>query len=369
MSFPVSARARRQGNHALAFLLVFMVLIGFASLVIDLNFQRTVKLQLQHGVESAAHAGAAYLERTSEGLRFSRETAQDMGLMAVVNGDPLVLDQTSNSSATGTTATGIWDGATFTPSVDHEQVNALRVEAHVDVSTLLAGVAFGRDALGANSRAIALLPDPQGAGGVDCFLPLAVPDCLLYEYSVEDLPDLEIHLNPAGVDTGGYANPTGVVNAAFVRDQLRNCENSGYVQVGDNVNLQNGEVVDGYRAIANAVESSSTFYNTSVFGPLPARHSGSAINVQLYGRTLEGPVILFDGGPEYCEGRGGSFNGSERITGFIWASIYDVKTSGAHNVDRNIWMRLDSVTPRRISDQGGGLDAGILYQPPPLLVY
>ena len=72
---------------------------------------------------------------------------------------------------------------------------------------------------------------------------------------------------------------------------------------------------------------------------------------------------IFDGGPDYCTGKGGKFNGSETVSGFVWGAVYDVVNSGPAS-GKNISVRIDLSADREIGTKGGGRDAGVVYQPP-----
>ena len=107
------------------------------------------------------------------------------------------------------------------------------------------------------------------------------------------------------------------------------CSSEAPAQVGDPVGLQNGVVTSALDAIAERISTSSTSWRSERWGALPARLSGSSISAANYGKTYEGAILVFDGGPGYCQGSGGKFNGTETLMGFMWAAIYDVKNSGS----------------------------------------
>lgn len=292
-------RAGRRGNYAMVLLLALLVLLGFVSLVVDLGYQRVVGLQLQHGVEAAAHAGAAYLEQTDAGVTYARETARDVGALALVDGQPLEVDGVATARGWATSEVGVWDGATFTAGGDLAEINALQVVGHNDLDTLIARLAFGRNHMGVNAVATAVAPPPTGAGRVNCFLPIAIPDCLLTDNGPAGLQDLTLRFSPAGTDNAGWANPNGPVSASYIRDQLGACDHSGEAEVGEPVSLQSGVVASALSELVTAVEGSATSWNPDLWGPLPSRDPHSGIASARYGNTLEGVVFLFDGGADY----------------------------------------------------------------------
>lgn len=353
----------RDGNHAIAFALTLLVILGFASLVVDIGYQRTVKLQLEHGVQAAAHAGAAWLWQDDDSEQLARETAVSIASMNPVNGAPLRIDAGAEAANSGDVVFGSWDAGSFTPTEDFEQMNAIRVQGHARLDTLLAEVAFGREELGANAVATAVLPPPLGAGAADCFLPIAVPECRVTA-TREDAQLADLRLSPAGVDSVGWAGVNGEINADYVMDQIHDCGAVGRASVGEPVLLQNGRVNSGLAALAEELVVSDTRWDEEIWGEMPEQSSRSTIPSADYGRTYEGPIVVFDGGPGYCQGSGGSFNTTETITGFVWGAIFDVERSNG-----NFMVRLDVTTVRRLSDVSGGVNVGITYQPPPMLVH
>ncbi|NOY25602.1 MAG: hypothetical protein GXP62_06985 [Oligoflexia bacterium] len=87
-----------------------------------------------------------------------------------------------------------------------------------------------------------------------------------------------------------------------------------------------------------------------------------------YGKTLEGPIIVFDGGSDYCEGSGGQFNGYEPVIGFAWAVIYDVRTEGSAS-EKNIRVKIDTEAEEAFGLVGGGtLYAGVTHATPGVIV-
>ncbi len=235
------------------------------------------------------------------------------------------------------------------------------------MSTSFANVAMGTPQIAAMARSTAMSPVGGSAGAVGCYIPLAIADCLFDEYSPEELESLEFTLNPAGVDNVGWARVGASPNASFLKNQIGNCEQDGDAQVGDQVGLQNGVVSSALSELVSAVEDSDTTWNPD-WGPMPSRASQSAISSSDYGHTYEGPIIVFDGGDEYCEGSGGPFNQYETIVGFAWAAIYDVRTKGGAS-NKNIWVRLDPMGGHMEGRRGGGeVDGGVLAPAPVRLV-
>lgn len=348
----------RRGNVAVNVALFSVLLLSMGAFGVDLPYARVVRMELEQATEAAAHAGAAQLDGTVEGVAAAGATARSLALVHSAGGSVVQPDAVE---------TGVWDDDTFTPSTDATRANAVRVTAsRPELALFFSPAAFSRRTVAVGGRAIAV-KDFGGASELDCFLPLAVPQCLIEEWGMDSLQDRTIQLNPPGVDNVGWMRPDAAPNAAWTREQFVDCEASGELGVGDDIGLQNGQVTSALDALVNAVRSSSTTWDTSVFGGLPSRMPGSSIPASDYGHTLEGAIPVFDGGSEYCEGSGGSFNGMEVVTGFVWVVIYDVRNNGGA-AQRSMRLRIDGTREHEVGTQGGGEDWGVTANSPPRFV-
>lgn len=352
----------RTGNTAVTVALSSSVLLAIGALVVDLSHARTVVAQLQNAADSAAHAGTAQLDRTAEGVTRARALATSIAYQHIAGGEPVQL-------AGEDIVTGVYDSAanTFTTSTNVEEINAVRVTARRPGLGL-----FFAPASVAPRRTLDLSADStmttirSGASAVDCYLPLTLPACVVDQYTRDGLNEITLQLNPAPGDNVGYGRANGAVNAAWISDQVANCEASGTAAIGDPLTLGNGETVSALASIVDAVSYSSTFWSFDRWGTQPDRMDRSSIPSTNYGRTWEGAVLLFDGGPEYCTG-GGSWNGTSVISGFVWGAVYDVRNTGSVH-DRVLKMRLDTMDEHDMGTRGGGPDVGVLDYSPPKMV-
>lgn len=359
-----AALGNRRGSYAWLLVLSLPVLLGFAAVAIDLSYQKVVRAELQAAADIAVSAGADHIDGTAEGLQAAEESAIRAAARNKADGVPVVLSPDN-------IVFGYWDKPTreFIDSTDPEQIDAMRLWIRrEDIDTTFASIAFREPLVAAEGRSAAVQQPPTPAGAVSCYIPLAVPDCMFEDNSPEQIANFTLKLNPAGIDNVGWARVGATPNANWTRDQIRDCHQDGMAKVGDDVGLQNGVVSSALSELITAVGASSTRWNSAVWGPLPAKHSGSAISTANYGKTYEGAIIIFDGGDEYCSGSGGPYNQTETIVGFAWAAIYDVRTSGGAS-QKNIWVKLDPMTDRVIGEKRGGrFDGGVLFDEPVALV-
>lgn len=359
----MNRRPSRSGNYTGLLALSLPTVLAAGALAIDLSTQKVVRSQLQAVADISALAGTEALDGTEDGLDRARLRATRAAARNRVNGRAVQVQDAEILAGAWRSDLGLLDTEAEVEQMDSLQVSA----ADGQIPTTLARLLFRREEMGARGASTGFRPPPEGASAVGCYLPIAIPSCLFDRYSEAQLQSLTLVLNPAGLDTMGWGRVGAHPNASFIRDQLRDCEQDGIIEVGDEVGLQNGVVNSALSEIASLLAVSPTTWSPD-WGPQPSRMAGSALSASNYGRTLEGAIIVFDGGPGYCQGSGGSFNGFEPLVGFAWAAIFDVRTSGSAS-QKNVRMKLDTLVDRRIGLRGGGaLLAGVAFQSPSRLI-
>lgn len=354
----VSRSRARQGNVVIILALSGVVLLGFAALTVDIGYGRLVQQQLQNASEASALGASLRLDATDAGVTAARATALAVAAQNTAGGAPVVL-------ADSDIVFGVWDdvAGTFTVSTDAAEIDTIQVRAQIDdLALFLAPAAFAQEtmAVGAQTRARAMT---KGAGAVNCFLPLAIPSCLVEREGINGIMALTIKLNPDGKDNVGWGRPNGTPNADWSKSQIAKCEAGGEAEVGDPVGLQNGAVASAIDEFAGAIENSKTKWDPDKWGPLPpTQMPGSSVQKKYYGQTFEGPIMVVDAPPEYCT-TGGSFTGSLPLKGFMWAAVFDAKKTG--NVEeKNILLRVDTSEYYNFGTRGGGEDYGVVSTRP-----
>ena len=362
--------ASRRGNLVIGLAVGLTAVMAVGALVVDLGYARVVHAQLQDAADAAAHGGAGYLDGTDEGIDFARQAAVDLALMNVAAGNPVRIDSNEGNAADGDVVIGWWDWETdeFIPSLDPEEADAILVRTRdAEVSTFFGGVAFGSGDLAASADSVAVMPPPTTAGAIDCYIPLAVPDCMFDDYPDQSIIDIDFVLNPDKSDNVGWAlmgdDPT---SAKALRTQISDCNSTGEVTTADIVDLNNGELTSVLTELGDAVVDSDTTWDPEVFGEMGDPYDKShVVNYDGWGNTFEGPIIVFDGGADCSDVK---FNQDAEVSGFVWAAVYDVRSKGRAD-DKNIKVRLNTAEEFDWGTQGGGeLETGIVYQPPPMIV-
>jgi len=158
-----------RGTVLLFILGTFLFLLVFGGFAIDLAFYSVARGELQRSMDAAALAGVGHLDFDGSVFPTVRQEAQkfadlnptraNLGLnpLGAIN---LALN-TGNADPDGDITLGIWDGATFTPSLDGFQVNAVRCQYATDVPTSFLGI-LGLNVLRVSAQAIALSPNSPG---------------------------------------------------------------------------------------------------------------------------------------------------------------------------------------------------------------
>ena len=350
----------RRGSYAVLLVLSLPVLMGMGAIAVDLSHQKVVWAELEAAADIAAAAGAGFLDGTDAGVDQAIAGAIRAAARNTAGGQVVTIQAED-------IRLGYWDDVTgdFVESNDPALIDSLQVTARRgDVPAAFAAVAFQDEETQAEGDSVALNPPPEPAGAVSCYLPLGIPDCLFDHYTDEELDDVQLVLNPAGIDNVGWARVQDHPNASWLKAQIGDCIQDGVASVGDDVGLQNGVVSSAMSEVVTAIKTSDTAWDTATWGAQPARWSQSALSSAEYGRTWEGPIIVFDGGPEYCEGNGGSFNQFEEIVGFAWAVVYDIRTSGGAS-QKNLRVKIDRMAAQSVGLAGGGLvDGGVIYEEP-----
>lgn len=370
----------RRGASALVLAVSIGVVLSFVAIVVDLGLARLAQAQLQATTDAAALGGARRLDGSATGLTAARQTAVEVGGANEVMGVALALDANEGNAADGGVVLGVWDPDTddFTPSTEAEEVNAVLVRARRQDLPVWFAVFLGRDRLAASALSLARRGSELGAGKVPYYLPFALPDCQVHEHDPDEMSDITFTLSPAGEDNVGWGAVDATPSAAWAKDHINamlECmhawDETGTVPeacssaaAGESVNLDNG-VVGGALSELNQAMAKGIDWNETVWGPLPAQHKDSTVPKAVYGTVLEGPIPIFDAGPEYCSDDA-AWNETLPLLGFVWGVIYDVRTKGSAS-QKNVWVRVDMEHLHPVGDWYGGGSWGVTYSGPPVL--
>lgn len=354
---PLGTTARvRRGSVLVIAATSFLVLCGFAAMVIDLGYVGVVESQLQTSTDAAAMGAARLLDGTTDGFSAARTAAVEIASVNPADGAAVVVDPNAANDANGDVVLGVWDGTSFSADLSAPaDVNAVLVRTErQDLVPFFSRIAFGNDALGSAVESIAIAPPPAQASEVPWYLPFGLPDCLWDAYTPDQIMDMTFVLSPAGDDNTGWATVNGSPNAAWIMDFISTispCMQEWYetgdveeacasASVDDPVDLHNGEVQSAQNYMASNIGELGIPWDTDLWGDLPAQDEDSAVDTDEYGYTYVGPIPIFSAGDEYCSESGGGWTETTSTTGFAWAVIYDI-TKGTGASEHTIKLRLD----------------------------
>jgi hypothetical protein len=151
------------------------------------------------------------------------------------------------------------------------------------------------------------------------------------------------------------SNPSSSVLSAQFNSLSGGCSGGATMTAGNNVYLNNGMISAVTQTVATYLNSTATdVWDTADWGAIPARMSGSAVTASRYGHVIAGPMVVFED-TSYCSGGGsGALNGVKVIKGFVFAAVYDVKSSGS---DKNLKLYIpnpEDFTGDQVTEYMGG---------------
>jgi Flp pilus assembly protein TadG len=161
--------------------LVVPLMLIFGGLALDLAHLGTVDDEIQRSLDAAALAGAGKLGFDSSVFPAARAWAQNYALLNPIhNGGTtqatINLNLNTPNAANGDIVLGIWNGSSFTPSLDGTQVNAVLCRYQTTVPMTLLRL-LGFTSLPAAGEAIAWATQPVTPPQDECVFPMALSSC------------------------------------------------------------------------------------------------------------------------------------------------------------------------------------------------
>ncbi len=274
MKTPPEGQSLLHGNER-GTVLLFMLgsllfLLVFGGFAIDLTFFSTAKGELQRSMDAASLAGAGQLSFGDSVFPTVRQEAQNFANLNPTRANlsdlnptgAISLDlNTGNADPDGDITLGVWDGATFTPSTDGTQVNAVQCQYATDVPTSFLGI-LGFNTLPVSARAIATA-NPAGSPGPGCVFPIGLSSCPFESggaFTSEGCVVLVTFKSTpiTSTKTAAWANLEGpgtpganYLNTTFEAMADNNCSAST-LSVGQQLGTQNGMVQSAMNALEDA---------------------------------------------------------------------------------------------------------------------
>jgi Flp pilus assembly protein TadG len=349
----------RQGSIAVIAGVSFTLLVGLAAVSVDLGRARVIKTNLQYIADAAAHAAVSPLDGTSDGIATANTVINGVVSQTQVYGITPTVDQVE---------TGYYETSTgWHSTTDPAQVKAVKVTLSAQVSYVaLSRAAFGTTMLtpramggAGKEQFISETSAENPAGEVECYIPIAIPSCVIDTMMANNTPSVTGTWQPSTSNNVAWADDNGNPNASTLNAQINalsgGCSGGATMEVGGNVYLNNGMITSVAQTIGSFLNTKATEkWNTSEWGTIPARSSNSAVTAARYGHIISGPMVVFQD-TNYCSGGGsGPLNGTKQITGFVYAAVYDVVAQGGNKNVKIYIANPENFTGDEVADFMGG---------------
>jgi hypothetical protein len=206
------ARSSRRGNSALMAGIMIVVLIGFATIVVDVGFLYMTRGQLQGAVDSGALAGARALDRQATGIVLANQRVHEYAGYHEASGSDVVISDLDISY--GHWYFGDNDNCSPAPcfvelgTVGNESaINAVRVIGRRstttggDIGLFFAGVlGFSQEDVTATAIAV------SGGPATDCGFPMVASECELQTPSTDGICEYCMLFQSAITDNAGWTS-------------------------------------------------------------------------------------------------------------------------------------------------------------------
>ncbi len=157
-------------------ILVVPLMIIIGGLAMDLAYYGTVDDELQRSMDAAALAGAGKLGFNDTYFPAARQWAHDYALANPYRIGNINLNLNTANAPAGNIVLGIWNGATFTPSLDGTRVNAVQCRFATSVPTSFLRL-IGVNSLDTGAMSIAWAAQPGTTPPNACVFPVALSSC------------------------------------------------------------------------------------------------------------------------------------------------------------------------------------------------
>ncbi len=176
MKTPRWAKDQRGSILLFTTILVVPLMIIIGGLAMDLAYLGTVDDELQRSMDAASLAGAGKLGFNDTFFPAARQFAQQYALLNPFRIGSINLNLNTANVPNGDIVLGIWNGSTFTPSLDGTQVNAVKCRFATTVPTSFLRL-IGVNTLTAGAQAIGWAAQPATTPPTACVFPVALSSC------------------------------------------------------------------------------------------------------------------------------------------------------------------------------------------------
>jgi len=333
--------ARDQRGSILLFTTVLVVplMIIIGGLAMDLAYYGTVDDELQRSMDAAALAGAGKLGFDDTYFPAARQWARDYALLNPYRVGNINLDLNTANSPGGNIVLGIWNGSTFTPSLDGTQVNAVQCRFATTVPTSFLRL-IGVNSLNTGAMAIGWAAQPATTPPNACVFPVGLSSCFFGGSTSLGCGATVSFISSSdssavGANTAAWVNlvPGETnVNASGTLSQVQAAVNGACngtaLNQGDSVPASNGELNS---VINYLMDEFPNIYNSSPPDITVLNQDGSTA---YSGHGWEVHVPVIDTGSSCPPG---AVNGTQQIVGWTRFVITQVLNSGGTCAVANHW--------------------------------
>jgi hypothetical protein len=333
--------ARDQRGSILLFTTVLVVplMIIIGGLAMDLAYYGTVDDELQRSMDAAALAGAGKLGFDDSYFPGARQWARDYALLNPYRVGSINLDLNTANNPGGNIVLGIWNGGTFTPSLDGTQVNAVQCRFATTIPTSFLRL-IGVNSLNTGAMAIAWAAQPATTPPNACVFPVGLSSCFFGGSTslgcgatvsfISSSDESAVGANTAAWVslTPNATNVSASGTLSEVQAAVNGACNGTALNQGDSVPASNGELNS---VINYLMDEFPNIYNSSPTDITVLKQDGSPAYV---GQGWEVHVPVIDTGASCPPG---AVTGTKQIVGWTRFVITQVLNSGGTCAVANHW--------------------------------
>lgn len=320
-------------------ILVVPLMIIIGGLALDLAYYGAVDTELQRSVDAAALAGAGKLGFNDTYFPAARQWARDYALLNPYRIGSISLDLNTANNPSGNIVLGIWNGSTFTPSLDGTRVNAVQCRFATTVPTSFLRL-IGLNSLNTGAMAIAWAAQPGTTPPNACVFPVGLSSCFFGGSTslgcgatvtfISSSDASAVGANQAAWVSlvPGATNVTGSGTLSQVQAAVNGSCNGTALNQGDSVPATNGELNNVINYLMNQFPN---IYNSSPSNLTVLNQDGSTA---YSGHGWEVHVPVIDTGSSCPPG---AVNGTKQIVGWTRFVITQILNSGGNCAVANHW--------------------------------
>jgi hypothetical protein len=239
-------------------------LLMFAGLAMDIAYLSVARGELQRSLDAAALAGAGKLGFNDLVFPTVRSFAANFATLnpyRYPGGATITLNQNAGNAPNGNIVLGIWNGSSFTPSLDGTVVNAVRCQWSTQVPTSFLRL-LGINTLNVSADAIAIASAPSIVPPGECVFPIGLTQCPFQNASgmgSQGCGTVATFIDSSaqgGSNTAAWVNLTGTgnPNASLTRQAIAAAFNGGCggsLPAGNQIGANNGMQQSVYSDLSN----------------------------------------------------------------------------------------------------------------------